>query len=79
MLSVAMSHRRSDVMLSVAKHLALVWPFHAKTQSQILRCAQHDSERAEDDNEGLSRNSMRRTHHSNCHPEQQRRICMGFQ
>jgi hypothetical protein len=38
---------RSNVMLSPprrTKHLALVRPFHAKTQSQILRCAQNDSE-----------------------------------
>ncbi|MGA3168941.1 MAG: hypothetical protein ABSF14_22805 [Terriglobia bacterium] len=38
-------------MLSVAKHLALVRPFHIETQNEILRCAQ-------DDNEGLSGNSM---------------------
>jgi MoxR-like ATPase len=44
MLSAAMSHRRNDVMLSVAKHLALVRPFHVETQSEILRCAQDDSE-----------------------------------
>ena len=31
-------------MLSAAKHLASVRPFHAKTQSQLLRCAQDDSE-----------------------------------
>jgi len=31
-------------MLSAAKHLALVRPSHAQTQSEILRCAQDDSE-----------------------------------
>jgi hypothetical protein len=31
-------------MLSAAKHLALVRAFHARTQTEILRCAQDDSE-----------------------------------